>query len=105
MTEKGNSMAAYVLGNVSIDNPVGYREYTSQVQATLDPFEGRFVVRAGAYETLEGEFEADRLVLIEFPTVEQARGWYDSEAYQSILPIRHANSSARFITLIEGVSN
>jgi len=98
-------MAAYVLGNVNIHDPEGYRAYTSQVQATLDPFEGRFVVRAGAYEALEGEFTADRLVLIEFPTVEHARGWYNSEAYQAILPIRHANSTARFITLIEGVTH
>jgi uncharacterized protein (DUF1330 family) len=96
-------MVAYVLGSVGVHDPEGYRAYTSQVQATLDPFQGRFVVRAGAYETLEGEFEADRLVLIEFPTIEQARGWYASEAYQAILPIRHANSRARFITLIEGV--
>lgn len=96
-------MAAYVLGSVSVHDPQGYRAYTSQVQATLDPFQGRFVVRAGVHETLEGEFEADRLVLIEFPSMEQARGWYDSEAYQAILPIRHGNSSARFITLIEGV--
>lgn len=98
-------MAAYVLGNVEVHDPEAYRAYTSQVQATLDPFQGRFVVRGGALETVEGELNADRLVLLEFPSMAQARAWYDSAAYQAILPIRHAHSTARFITLIEGVAN
>ncbi|MDQ3410790.1 MAG: DUF1330 domain-containing protein [Chloroflexota bacterium] len=98
-------MAAYILADVTVHDPEAYREYTSQVPATLAPFQGRFVVRAGAYETLEGEWSPDRVVLIEFPTVEQARGWYASPAYQAILTIRHRNSDATFLALIEGVAN
>jgi uncharacterized protein (DUF1330 family) len=96
-------MAAYVLGNVDVLDPDGYRAYTSRVPATLEPFQGRFVVRAGANETLEGEWSPARIVLIEFPSMEQARAWYASPEYQAILPIRHRHSQARFLTLIEGV--
>lgn len=97
-------MAAYVLGNVDVHDLEAYREYTNQVPATLAPFQGRFVIRAGANETIEGEWNPARIVLIEFPSMELARAWYASPAYQAILPIRHRHSRARFMSLIEGVS-
>jgi uncharacterized protein (DUF1330 family) len=96
-------MAAYVLGDVNVHDPEGYREYTSRVPATLEPFQGRFVVRAGAHELLEGEWSPDRIVLIEFPSMELARAWYASAAYQEILPVRHRNSHANVLAIIEGV--
>lgn len=96
-------MAAYVLANVNVRDMEAYREYTSQVPATLAPFQGRFVVRAGAVETLEGAWTPGRIVLIEFPSLELARAWYTSPAYQAILPIRHRNSQAQFFAIIEGV--
>lgn len=97
-------MAAYIFANVDVHDHEGYREYTSQVPATLAPFQGRFVVRAGAHEVLEGEWSPDRIVLIEFPSMELARAWYASPEYQAILPIRHRNSRTSFLALIEGVA-
>lgn len=98
-------MAAYILADVTVADQQAYREYTRQVPGTLEAFQGRFVVRAGASETLEGEWNPDRLVLIEFPSLELARAWYDSPAYQAILPIRHRHSQAKFLALIEGVDS
>lgn len=101
---KGRGVAAYILADITVADMEAYREYTRQVPATLEPFQGRFLVRAGASETLEGEWTPGRLVLIEFPSPELARAWYTSPAYQAIMPIRHRHSRAKFFTLIEGVT-
>src|SRR5687767_11833060 len=104
MELKGRGVAAYILADVSVTDMEAYREYTRQVPATLEPFQGRFVVRAGASVTLEGDWNPGRLVLIEFPSPELARSWYTSPAYQAIMPIRHRHSQAKFLALIEGVT-
>lgn len=62
-------------------------EYLEKLQATLDPYSGKFLVHGGDMESYEGTLERD-VVLIEFPSLEQARDWYHSPAYQEILPLR-----------------
>lgn len=76
-------------------------EYIERIQATLDPFGGRFLVHGGRLDVLEGAWPGD-VVLIEFPDMEQARAWYDSPAYQEILPMRTAHFDGD-VTLVEGV--
>jgi uncharacterized protein (DUF1330 family) len=66
-------------------------EYLERIDATLAPFNGRFVVHGGPMELLEGRWDGD-LVVIEFPDRECARGWYGSPAYQAILPLRTQHS-------------
>ena len=63
---------------------------------------GRFVVRGGDYETREGTWQPQRIVILEFPDIATARAWYDSPEYQAILPIRQANSHCNFLTIVEG---
>lgn len=96
-------MAAYVIVDVEVLDPEAYREYTRQVPATLEPYGGRFIVRGGAYETLEGDWRPQRIVILEFPSVEQARAWHASPAYTAILPIRHRHARTNFLTVVEGV--
>ncbi len=74
-------MAGYVIADVDVHDPEGYKEYTALVPATLEPFGGRFAVRGGAYEVLEGSWRPRRLVVLEFPSVERARAWYESAEY------------------------
>lgn len=62
-------------------------EYLERIQATLDPFGGRFLVHGPTIEVYEGSWPGS-LVIIEFPDIEQARAWYASEAYQAILHLR-----------------
>jgi uncharacterized protein (DUF1330 family) len=95
-------MPAYVIGDVTVHDPEGYSGYTAHTVASLEPYGGRFVVRGGAAEVLEGDWEPSRLVVIEFPDTDAAHGWYASEAYQAILPIRHAHSTGRLV-LVAGV--
>ncbi len=87
-------MSAFVIANVQVENAEPYAEYTRQVEATLQPFGGRFIVRGTDKGLLEGDWH-DRIVVIEFPDRESARSWYTSEAYQKILPIRLQNSIGR----------
>lgn len=95
-------MAAYAIVNVQVNDPERYQEYSSQVLPTLEPFGGEFLVRGGRHEVLEGDWQPDRLVVVRFPDMEQARAWYFSPAYQRILPIRQQHSTGTFV-LVEGV--
>jgi uncharacterized protein (DUF1330 family) len=95
-------MAAYVLAEIEITNPEGYKEYTAHVPATIAKYGGRFVVRGGKAHTLEGEWPERRRVLIEFPSVEAARKWFDSPEYEKPKAMRQANSKGRLL-LLEGV--
>ncbi|MBV9355499.1 MAG: DUF1330 domain-containing protein [Chloroflexi bacterium] len=95
-------MAAYIIADVEISDPEGYAGYTSQVPGTLAPFGGEFVVRGGHADVLEGGWRPKRLVVIRFPDRQHAEGWYQSAAYQAILPIRHQHSQGS-VLCVDGV--
>jgi uncharacterized protein (DUF1330 family) len=78
-------------------------DYLRQIDATLAPFDGRFVVHGGDIEVLEGSWPGF-LIMIEFPDRGRARSWYESPAYQRILPLRTNNSEGDCI-LIDGASD
>jgi uncharacterized protein (DUF1330 family) len=96
---KGDDMAAYILAEIEITNPEGYKEYTTQVPATIAKYGGRFLVRGGAAEALEGEWPKRRRVLLEFPSMEQAKRWWDSPEYEKPKALRRANSEGRLILM------
>lgn len=96
-------MAAYVIADIEVLEPEPLKAYQSRVPETLAPYGGRFLVRGGAHETIEGEWNARRIVVLEFPDMASAKTWYASPAYQEILPIRLAHSRARFLTFVQGV--
>ena len=95
-------MAAYVIAEVEVTNPDGYREYTTHVPGTITKYGGRFLVRGGPATVLEGDWPTLRRVVIEFPSVEAAKKWWDSTEYAEPKKMRRANSKGRLI-LLEGV--
>jgi uncharacterized protein (DUF1330 family) len=95
-------MSAYVLAEIEITDPEGYKEYTAAVPATIAQYGGRFLVRGGRAETLEGEWSTRRRVLLEFPSVDAAKRWWDSPEYEKPKALRQAHSNGRLI-LLEGV--
>ncbi|MFD8596056.1 DUF1330 domain-containing protein [Kitasatospora sp. NPDC059646] len=96
-------MTAYALAQVhSVELGPDILEYLQRIDATLDPFGGRFVVHGGRFETMEGSWGRDGLILIEFPDYERARAWYDSPAYRDILELRTRHMTADVI-IAEGV--
>ena len=92
---------AYLIGQISVTNPEGYGVYASQVPQTIADAGGRYVVRGGHATQLEGQGVGDRNVVIEFPSREVAQAWYDSAAYQAILPHRLQNSTGTLL-LVDG---
>jgi len=95
-------VSAYVVAHVTITNPEGFAPYSRQVAGTLEKYGGKFLVRGGPFEAIEGEAPFQRLVILEFPSMEQARTWYASEEYRAILPARLDNSRTDLI-MAEGV--
>lgn len=95
-------MAAYVLAEVEITNPEGYKAYTALVPGTIAQYGGRFLVRGGAAQVLEGEWPQRRRVIIEFPSKERALEWWNSPEYEKPMALRRANSNGRLL-LLEGV--
>lgn len=95
-------MAAYVIVAVDVDDADAYATYARDVPASLDPFGGRFLVRGGDWSLLEGEWPSSRIVVLEFPSLEQATAWHESSAYQKIMPIRQQNARTHFMVAVEG---
>jgi len=87
-------MAAYVVNEIWVEDAAVFRTYVVQVPPTLEPFGGRYLVRSGATEAIEGE-PPGRIVILEFPDRAAALAWRASAAYQAILPIRDASSTSR----------
>jgi uncharacterized protein (DUF1330 family) len=94
-------MAAYVIGEIEVTDPSAYDEYRRQVLATIEKFGGRFAVRGGAVEPLEGGWAPKRVVVVEFPTLEQARKWYRSPEYAPLIKLRQKASRGKLV-LVEG---
>ncbi|MFI6146264.1 DUF1330 domain-containing protein [Streptomyces sp. NPDC051109] len=75
--------------------------YIEEIQSTMDPFEGRFLVHGAEVEVMEGPFPGT-VVILGFPDIESARAWYDSPAYQALLPLRARHIPGELI-LVDGV--
>lgn len=95
-------MSAYVIAIVDIRDPVRYEGYRALVLPTIAAYGGRFVVRGGRTEVLEGAWAPRRVVIIEFPTFERAREWWSSPEYSEAKAIRQATSEGTLI-VVEGV--
>jgi uncharacterized protein (DUF1330 family) len=95
-------MAAYVIVGVDVTDPEAYSDYSRDVPATLAPYDGRFLVRGGDFSVLEGAWPSSRIVVLEFPSIEQAHAWHESPAYQAILPIRQQHAKTHFMVAVEG---
>jgi uncharacterized protein (DUF1330 family) len=95
-------MAGYVIVQIQVTDADGYAEYKAGVGVTIDAFKGEFLVRGGEVEILEGEWSLPRTVILRFPSVEDAKAWYDSDMYKPHLEKRLKTSSANLV-IVEGV--
>jgi uncharacterized protein (DUF1330 family) len=95
-------MPAYFIVDNEVTDPAAFGEYAKQVPATVEKYGGRFLVRGGQIQTLEGDWKPNRIVVTEFPSIEQARRWYDSEEYRALKALR-SRSARGSVVLVEGV--
>ncbi len=98
---QGN-MAALVIVDIEILDPARYEEYKKLAAPTVVAHGGRYVVRGGKLETLEGAWRPGRLVVLEFPSWERAKEWWESDAYRPARALRHASANSEMI-LVESV--
>jgi uncharacterized protein (DUF1330 family) len=93
----------YVVAEVEVNDTAAFGKYAAAVPGTLAPFNGQYVIRAGKITPVEGDAPKQRFIVIGFDSVENAKAWEDSPAYEAIKPIRHASAKSR-IFIIEGIA-
>lgn len=95
-------MAAYVIVEIEVTDPVGYEDYKKQAQSTIAAKGGKYLVRGGKTEVVEGDWQPKRLVVLEFPSMEQAKEWLNCEEYREPRKLRQATAKSNMI-LVEGL--
>jgi len=94
-------MKAYVIVEVSITDKIQYEEYKKLTPAAIAAYDGRFLVRGGRTETLEGDWQPERMVVVEFPSLAKAREWWNSDQYAKARAIRQRSAHTKML-IVEG---
>ena len=95
-------MPAYVLVDIEITDPVEYEQYRKIAYPVIAKFGGKYLVRGGATEILEGDWKLNRLVIVEFESLARAREWYHSIEYRPALEVIR-KCARRNLIIIEAV--
>ena len=96
-------MPAYLVGGVDVSDPSWVEEYGPKVQALVEKHGGRYLVRGGEMDVVEGTTPASRvMVVVEFPSLENARAWYNDPEYAPLIKLRQTGSEAE-IVLVDGL--
>lgn len=96
-------MSAYAIANIEVIDPTAFEAYRGMVSTTIEKYGGRYLVRGGALEVLEGVRQPYRLVVLEFPSAEQARSWYDSPEYRPARELR-IRATRSHVVFVDGTS-
>ena len=92
-------MTAYLIVRVEVTDPVQYEEYKKLTPGAIAAAGGRFIVRGGDHETFEGENETRRIVVAEFPSMEAARAFYDSDLYRVARTTREGAANMQIVAV------
>ena len=95
-------MTAYVIVDIEVADPEGYKEYVKLAPEAVKFYGGKYIARGGANETLEGNWQAKRLVILEFPSLEQAKAWLNSPEYAPARALRHKYARTNMV-VVEGL--
>jgi uncharacterized protein (DUF1330 family) len=95
-------MAAYIIAQLEVTDPATFAQYREQVPAVIAQYGGRYLVRGGQTATLEGEWHVPRLVVLEFPSMEQLQRFYHSAEYTPLIALRQ-KSACSVLVAVEGV--
>jgi uncharacterized protein (DUF1330 family) len=95
-------MPAYVIVEIQVNDPHAYEDYKKLTPATIAAFGGRFIVRGGTVQTVEGDWSPERIVVLEFDSMETANRWWNSDLYNTAKKIRQSSATTRMI-FVEGV--
>ena len=93
-------MSAYVVLQVNLKNKEGFKEYVEKVPEIIKKFNGKYLVRAGEFKTMEGKWDFTRNVILKFPSYDRAMEWYNSDEYKPIKQLRLDNTEGNLIIII-----
>lgn len=95
-------MSAYLVAMIEVEDPEAYKAYAARAPETVARYGGRYVVRGATPEVKEGDWQVERLVILEFADVEAANRFYHSPEYQEILPLRQGASRKGTVAILPG---
>ncbi|MGI2903865.1 DUF1330 domain-containing protein [Tolypothrix sp. VBCCA 56010] len=95
-------MATYLIASIAVKNAEVYEEYKHKVPDTIAKYGGRYLVRGGEGEVVEGNWKTDRLIVLEFPDKNVFKSWYNSEDYNNLKALRQNNAVSN-IVIVEGI--
>jgi len=95
-------MSAYVIVDIEVTDPIGYQEYVKLAPPTVSLYGGTYLARGGGTEIFEGDWSPNRLVILQFESIDQARKWLESPEYGQVRPLRHKFAKSKMV-VIEGV--
>ena len=95
-------MSAYVIVEIDVTDPIDYEEYKKQAGATVAQHGGKYIVRGGKTEVLEGDWKPKRIVVLQFESMQRAKEWLNCEEYREPRKMRHRTAKTNMI-LVEGL--
>jgi uncharacterized protein (DUF1330 family) len=95
-------MPAYVIVHIDIVDPVGYEQYKNLAGATVEKYGGKYIVRGGTSEVLEGDWRPKRIVILRFDSMARAKEWLNCEEYREPRKMRHRTANTNMI-VVEGM--
>jgi uncharacterized protein (DUF1330 family) len=95
--------AAYVIVDLKITDPEQFKAYMAAAPASISAAGGEYLVRGGHFETLEGDWQPARLTVLRFPSMTQAKAWYEGEQYRQAMAHRQGATAYFNMNLVEGV--
>lgn len=95
-------MSAYVIVEIDVTDPVGYEGYKKLAAATVEQYGGKYIARGGTTETLEGDWNPKRIVILQFENIARAKEWLNCEEYREPRKMRHRTAKTNMI-VVEGV--
>ncbi len=95
-------MPAFIIADIDVTDLEGFEAYRKLVAPTIADAGGRYRVRGGAFDVVEGEWQPKRLVILEFDSMAAARAWYESDAYAPVKAIRQKSARTN-VVLVEGL--
>jgi len=90
-------MPAYLIADMNVSDPARYEEYKRLAPPAIEKYGGRYLSRAGETAILEGDWSPTRLVILEFPSLEKAKAWYDSPEYGAARKAREGTGKFRMV--------
>jgi len=95
-------MPAYIIVDIDIVDPVGYEQYKKLAGASVESYGGKYIVRGGKSEVLEGNWSPKRVVILQFDSIERAQAWLNSEEYREPRKMRHRTARTNMV-VVEGI--